>query len=405
MRMGSRITARGGIRSVAVDERRPSGRPTLLVNYWYAHPVGHAIEGLRYALGYRAANPEMEVSLLLNAGTPVELATCCPSLARTFAVPFVHFGRLVGDPAAALADVPRRWDYVVDNHRAYLPSHDAYAGFRGFYDAAHLHFEPGHGFGLCGAAPPAYAPHQQLRLDLPDEARNAARRILRGRDTISVVLAGHSDARAFYPSVSSWTLILGGLSRRHPGVALALIGKLGPGTARSTTRIDRAEVDRLLQALPTAIDCFDRPLMEQLAVVEASRLFLSPHTGFGFAAVSVGTPWLTISGGQWHEGFMNGVAFYSVLPDVKRYPCFAWGGPLPLIELDEDGEGPRTPSMCAARIRADLRELLDAADLLMAGGLTYEQSLANYFPRLFAAYGGDPSRLFSFDNIHERYLP
>ena len=24
----------------------------LLVNFWYAHPVGHAIEALRYCLGY-----------------------------------------------------------------------------------------------------------------------------------------------------------------------------------------------------------------------------------------------------------------------------------------------------------------------------------------------------------------
>jgi hypothetical protein len=53
---------------------------TLLVNYWYAHPVGHAIEGLRYALGYHAANPELRVSLLRStrvAASPSCQPICC----------------------------------------------------------------------------------------------------------------------------------------------------------------------------------------------------------------------------------------------------------------------------------------------------------------------------------------
>ena len=52
-------------------------RETTLVNYWYAHPVGHCIEGLRYCLGYKTASPETSVSVVLNGATPVELASCC----------------------------------------------------------------------------------------------------------------------------------------------------------------------------------------------------------------------------------------------------------------------------------------------------------------------------------------
>jgi hypothetical protein len=121
------------------------------------------------------------------------------------------------------------------------------------------------------------------------------------------------------------------------------------------------------------------------------------------AALAVGTPWLALSGGQWHEWFFNGVPFYSVLPDTRRYPCFGWGAPLPTID-DEDGEGPRTASMTAARIREDLPELLHAAELLIGRMLAYEQALAVYFPRLLDAYDGDRSRVFSMDGIHERYL-
>lgn len=76
-----------------------------------------------------------------------------------------------------------------------------------------------------------------------------------------------------------------------------------------------------------------------------------------------------------------------------------------MIAVDEDGEGPRTPSMSIARIRGDLAELLHAGELLIEHRLTYEDALADYVPRLLACYGGDHTRVFSFDNVGERYLP
>ena len=141
-----------------------------------------------------------------------------------------------------------------------------------------------------------------------------------------------------------------------------------------------------------------------MAIVEASSLYLSAHTGFGFAAAAVGAPWLTISGGRWHEYFFNGVPFYSVLPDPERYPSFARNNQLQLLAADEDGEGPRASSMSAARIKQDLPELVHAADLLIKRSLPYEKALTDYFPRLLKAYHGDRSRIFSFDSIHGNYL-
>jgi hypothetical protein len=198
-------------------------------------------------------------------------------------------------------------------------------------------------------------------------------------------------------------MILGALAERFPAAVFCLIGRHEPDAARSISRIGASEVERVAQGLD-AIDCFDLPLLDQLALVEASALFLSPHTGFGFAAVSVGTPWLALSGGQWHELFFNGVPFYSVLPDTDRYPCFGWGAPLPHVEDDEDGEGPRTASMSAARIREDLPELVHGAELLIEQRLGYEEALRDYFPRLLAAYHGDRSRVFAFDGLDWEYL-
>jgi hypothetical protein len=45
---------------------------TLLVNFWYAHPVGHAIEALRFALGFHLADPSLRISVLLKISCMVK---------------------------------------------------------------------------------------------------------------------------------------------------------------------------------------------------------------------------------------------------------------------------------------------------------------------------------------------
>jgi hypothetical protein len=396
----SSLTLRGATSGMPSGER-------LLVNYWYAHNVGHTLEGLRYCLGYKTANPEMRVSLLLNERSPVVLARLCPFIEQVYPVES-GFMTVCNDPREALRALPREWDWIVENHRAREDAHQSFAGFKAFFDAAHEHFLPRHPTGIAGAEPPAYVRHRQLRLDPPADAREAAARRVGGeRLAISVVLAGSSVDRHLYPSAASWELILSELRRRHPGSAFCLIGKLDED-GRTTSRLARADLDRLLAAVPGAIDCFDLPLYEQLALLERSALLISPHTGFSFLASTVGTPWLAISGGNWHEYFFNGEPVYSLLPDPSRYPTFAWAAlgdaPLAVIEADEDGEGPRTPSMSIARIREDLPELLDAAERLIAGKLAYEDALRAYFPRLLAAYDGDRSKIFSFDDIHRDFI-
>jgi hypothetical protein len=215
--------------------------------------------------------------------------------------------------------------------------------------------------------------------------------------------AGGSADRSTYPSVSSWELVLGALATLYPDTLFCLVGKRRRDD-RTSTNITRDELDRLLLACGAAVDCFDRSLIDQLAIVESCDLFLSPHTGFGMAALAVGTPWLTIAGGHWPEYFFNGVPFYSVLPDPKRYPCYTGLHPLPPAVEDDDGEGLRTPSMSKSRIHEDLPELLAAARLLIEQRIPYESAIATHFERLLAFHRGDPSRIFSLDNIHEQFV-
>ena len=173
---------------------------------------------------------------------------------------------------------------------------------------------------------------------------------------------------------------------------------------RTSTSIGEADVQRLRETCSKVADLFDVDLLDQLAAVEACDVFISPHSGFGMAALAVGTPWLTISGGRWPEYFFNGVPFYSLLPDLDRFPSYSQFGELPVLEEDTDGEGPRTPTMSHERILADLDELLHATEWLAEGRLGYRQALQSYFERFVSLHNGDASGIFTIDNVHEEFV-
>ncbi len=378
------------------------GRRTLLVNFFYAHPVGHAVEALRYALGYHIADPALRIDLVLNRATATELADFCPFVGQTYAVGSMRAFLDWADPARDLAAVPAGYDYVVDDARSRQPAQlAAFPGLASYYGAAARHFRAGLGGGVAGESPPAYVPHGRLALDLPAAARQRARGRLGARAAIAVMPAGSGDA-AQYPSAASWKLIVSALRDALPAATICVVGKLRDDGRTSTSFAPRA-FEELLAAAAPAIGCVDEPLADQLALVEACDVFVSPHTGFGMATAAVGTPWLTIAGGPWHEYFFNGVPFHSVVPD-RRYPGYTWTERLPTVSEDVDGTGPRVLTMTRARILDDLDEIADAAVRLVRGQVRYEDALAAYFPRLLDAVGGDRSRIFSFDGIHERYL-
>jgi hypothetical protein len=376
---------------------------TLLVDHWYSHAVGHVIEALRRCQAYHAADPSLRISLVLNGASPVELASCVPFVERVYPVPYTSFGTPEGNPKAALRGVPRRWDHVARHPASVEEWHDRFEGLRRYYDESGRHFRGRLSEGIAGRPPPDYAPHQALRLALPAAKRDLALRELDGRTAIAVMPAG-SGARELYPSLTSWLLVLDELERRMPGVAFTFVGRLDGGGGGTVSGIGREEVDRLRGSRRHSVDAFDRPILAQLAAVEAASLFLSPHTGFGMAALAVGTPWLTLSGGDWHEYFFNGVPFHSVLPKSREYEAFVGGRALPILESDSDSEGPRARAVSAARIREDIDELADAAVRLVEGRVTYEDALASYFPRLVEAYGGDPTRFWTFEDVHAAFV-
>ncbi len=182
---------------------------------------------------------------------------------------------------------------------------------------------------------------------------------------------------------------------------MCLTGKL-TDDGRTSTGFTRAEFDALAETVPNAAWALDVPLDRQLAAMQRCDLLLSPHTGFAFAALAVGTPWLSLAGNDWAEYYFNpGVPFYSVLPDPDRFPCYVLLGNTP---DPVDDEGPRSPSMSSARIEADLTELLAGVAWLLSGEADFDTAMRDHARRLHTLFAGRTDLMFSVDSLLTSYL-
>ena len=369
----------------------------ILVNMVEAHNVGHAIEALRYALGHRAAAPDAHLALVLNAATPTELATLVDGIDEVFAIPMTDD---VAAVRAALAQVPTAWTWALHNLRTIQPAHaDVVPGFATTHGLLRAHVQPTAGHGLAGVPrppTPGYVKGQPVRLRLPAEQRAAAGDRPAARRV--VILPAGSGDRSLYPSVASWLDVVDALRAADPEVEVVAVGRLATDERTSST-FTAGELAQLRAA--GVVDAFDQPLLAQLAVVESADAFLSTHSGFGWAALAVGTPWVTISGGQWPEVFFNDVPFVSVLPDRDRWGGYSLYQPPPTC----DDEGiPRSPHACRARIREDLPRIVEAVDTVSAGRLSFEDAMREHFDALLAHLGEDRSALFAVDGAHLPYV-
>jgi hypothetical protein len=154
-----------------------------------------------------------------------------------------------------------------------------------------------------------------------------------------------------------------------------------------------------LIAASGAVDIVDAPLTDQLSTVAGCDVSVSPHSGFGMAALAVGTPWLSIAGNRWPEYYFNGVPFYSVMPDINRFPCYT------LLEADPpmvSEDGPRSPSMCTEWITQDLPAIVEGVARLVEGRWDHPTALADHFDRLLRLREGSTEGIWSVDDLHRR---
>jgi hypothetical protein len=362
---------------------------SILLNHVYYSPVGHVVEAIRYARGFYEANPGSEVHVALSDGSPWELCAGAPWIAGVYRIP-------VADPGScdlSVPEMPREWDYIVDNNLMVLEDEspgllvrpEGYqAPARGWEEEATIAYyartgseltaRKGRGVLFPEMALPGglgYDAGANATLEVPAASRAFAARYAHDGPKICILPAGSGPA-AQYPGAESWIAITGALRERFPAARFYLTGTRGSGRHRhlTTTRYLDDGLARILGSGDDLVDCCDIGLWHQVALLEACDLLVSPHSGFSFLASCVGTPWLTVSGGNWPESFFNGVPFYSVLPDNPEYPYVG--------AYDYDYDGPTIPDMQHERLLARIPDLLAGAKFLLDPATTYEASLARH---------------------------
>jgi hypothetical protein len=314
----------------------------LLINWVYYLPAGHVVEAIQHAHGYHTANPDVAISLLLNADArkAVGLTEGCPWLADVYTVSLAELGAR-GLEAPSLRAVPQRWDYVVHDPRvlpgkmvpgwdeeelmaaqpviqAYLQATEwsgASPGFDVRWDSEAL---------LATDTPLPFKPNAHLRLTPPAEARRFAERYRHDGPSIAI-LPVSTAGLAQSPSPRAWAEVCAAFAEAFPGVRIFITGITYVDDEGRRVGFDFGPEDAqcIAAQVPGVEGCFDIGMWNQLALIERCDLFCSPHTGFAFLAPYVGTPWLTISGCPWPEYHFNGMPFYSALPDCPNYPASA----------------------------------------------------------------------------------
>ena len=365
---------------------------SILVNHVYYSPVGHVVEAIRYARGFHEANPGSAVHVALSDGAPWELCAGAPWIAGVYRIP-------VADPGScdlSIPEMPREWDYIVDNnlmvfedeHAGHLIASgkrpDDYEPSRGWEEEAtiayyartdaELRARKGRGVLFPKMALPdglGYDSAAYVTLEVPAESRAFAARYAHDGPKICILPAGSGPA-AQYPGAESWIAIIAALRERFPASRFYLTGTRGSDRHRhlTTTRYRDDGLTRILASGRDLVECYDIGLWHQVALLEACDLLVSPHSGFSFLASCVGTPWLTISGGNWPESFFNGVPFYSVLPDNPDYPYVG--------AYDYDYDGPTIPDMRHDRLLERIPDLLAGAAFLLDPATTYQDALARH---------------------------
>ena len=362
---------------------------SILLNHVYYSPVGHVVEAIRYARGFHDANPGSEVHVALSDGAPWELCGGAPWIAGVYRIP-------VADPGPrdlSVPEMPREWDYIVDNNLMALE--DESPGLlvrpegyqppeRGWEEEATIAYyartdaeltaRKGRGVLFPQMALPSglgYDADANATLEVPADSRAFAARYAHGGPMICILPAGSGPA-AQYPGAQSWIEIIGALRERFPAARFYLTGARAGGRHRhlTTTRYSGDGLTRILASGGDLVDCYDIGLWHQVALLETCDLLVSPHSGFSFLASCVGTPWLTMSGGNWPESFFNGVPFYSVLPDNPEYP---YAG-----AYDYDYDGPTIPDMQHERLLGRIPDLLAGAAFLLDPATMYEAALARH---------------------------
>jgi ADP-heptose:LPS heptosyltransferase len=355
----------------------------LLINAVYYSPVGHVIDGLKFAKGFYDKNKNLEISIIFNKNSPAELAKLCPWIHKFYTIDRREIGQKE-KKATTYNKIPKNWDYIMENNQIVRDcdfrepkkdsaERDMFIHFKVSKEIFKAKISRGELY------PKIKLPRglnrkrdSRVRLTIPKKNIDFAKKYDYKGIKIGLMLGG-SAGRALYPSINSWIKIIQGINKEYPNCKIYLTGVMKSYKGRTATQsYNEKDINILKRKFKNLVDCYDIGLFNQIALLKKMDVFISPHTGFAFLASCVDTPWLEIAGGDWSMYLWDHCPFYTVLPEDKKYPHM--GG----LENLKYKKSPKIPGMSDKELNKKIPEILKGLKLLIEKKINYKQSLKIY---------------------------
>lgn len=375
-------------------------RKRLLLNWLYYRPVGHVVEALKIARGYSLANKNLDIYLIINADSPIELADACPWIKKTYAVSLKEV-EVEGTEAKSLRKIPKRWDYVITDNRVRnfkinFDENDLIKAQKILGDWLFAKINRGY-VEQAGPHESSILPirnNPKITLAIPKKAEIFAKKFKHTGPKICIILAGSAGEKQS-PSRKMWLKICLSLTEQIPGLKIYFTGVIKSKDGRTTTKdFSLQDVSYLISRLPNAESVYDVGLWNQIALIKKCDIFLSPHTGFAFIPPLVGTPWLEIGTCPWPAYLLNDLPFYSVLPRCSSYPSLGEmkTGCGKLLQ-----ENKKANCVSDQVIEKEIPDIIKGAKLLLDKKFTYQKALRLHLQKIKKDY--DINKFFFFGGV------
>jgi len=351
---------------------------TLLVNWVYYRPVGHALEGLKVARDYFEADKDLKISVLLNSEMPNEIGALCSWVEKIYIADVKELAEC-GLQAKCLEKIPAHWDYVVSDDRLMHSlssfSEELKSANQTIIKYLQARIWKGNRFFPQHENMPHIKFDTEMRFDVPDNAKEFIAKYRHNGLKICILPAG-SNADTIYPEVRWWVKMMKSVTNSFPDARFYMTGAKNKNGNRSESyTFSDDDISLILSEIDNVENCFDIGIVNQIALLEYCDLLISPHSGFAFLASCVNTPWLSISGARWPEYFYNHIKFYNVLPSCKKYPCYTGMKEECVTEI-ENGN----PVICMSTIELDKKipQIIEGIKQLVDDDFTYKDSIELY---------------------------
>lgn len=351
---------------------------TLLVNWVYYRPVGHALEGLKVARDYFEADIDLKISVLLNSEMPYEIGALCPWIEKVYIADVKELSEY-GLRAKCLEKIPTNWDFVVSDdrlmHSLNSYSEELKSANQILIKYLQAKIWKGNRFFPQHENMPLIKFDTEMRFEVPENAQKFITKYSHKGLKICILPAG-SNADRIYPEVRWWVKMMESVTDSFPDTKFYMTGAKNKNGNRSESyTFSDDDINQILREIDNVENCFDLGIVNQIALLEYCDLLISPHSGFAFLASCVNTPWLSISGARWPEYFYNHIRFYSILPSCKKYPCYTGMKEECLTEM---GNGNPVICMSTNELEEKIPEIIEGIKLLMDDDFTYKDSIVLY---------------------------